>query len=182
MRNRVPALDLVSHSPEQTKQFAATLARQLRGGDVIFLHGPLGSGKTTFVQGLARGLGVREYVQSPTFILLMEHRGMTAEGTPVRLYHVDLYRLEETSELTTLGLEDCLDDPQGIVVIEWAERLPPSWVDEYLIVQFEPLAETKRRLAFYPVGQRAQTVVEALRKEVLGGSRRQPAPRDRDGR
>jgi len=177
MSERMPSLDLVSHSPDQTRQFAATLARQLRGGDVLLLQGPLGSGKTTFVQGLARGLGVREYVQSPTFILVMEHRGTLPDGTPVRLYHVDLYRLEEPSELATFGLEDCLSDPHGIVVIEWSERLPASWIDDYVVIRFEPLAETKRRLAFYPFGERGRAIVEALRKEVIGGTKRSAAPR-----
>ncbi|MCS7050932.1 MAG: tRNA (adenosine(37)-N6)-threonylcarbamoyltransferase complex ATPase subunit type 1 TsaE [Thermomicrobium sp.] len=177
MSERVPALDLVSHSPDQTRQFATTLARHLRGGDVLLLQGPLGSGKTTFVQGLARGLGIREYVQSPTFILVNEHRGSLPDGTPIRLYHVDLYRLEDPGELTTFGLDDCLSDPQGVVVIEWSERLPPSWVEEFLVLRLEPLAETKRRLAFYPVGERARELVEALRKEVTGGSKRSAAPR-----
>ncbi|MCX7623562.1 MAG: tRNA (adenosine(37)-N6)-threonylcarbamoyltransferase complex ATPase subunit type 1 TsaE [Thermomicrobium sp.] len=181
MTQRVPALDLVSHSPDQTRQFAATLARHLRGGDVLLLQGPLGSGKTTFVQGLARGLGVREYVQSPTFILVMEHRGTLSDGTPIRLYHIDLYRLEEARELATFGLEDCLSDPAGITVIEWSERLPEHWVDEYLVVRFEPLADTKRRLAFFPVGERARELVEALRKEVVGGAKRSTAPGHRDG-
>jgi len=176
MSTRVPALDLVSHSPDQTRQIAATLARHVRGGDVLFLQGPLGSGKTTFVQGLARGLGIREYVQSPTFILVMEHRGTLPDGQPVRLYHVDLYRLEEPGELATFGLEDCLSDPVGIVVIEWADRLPPNWVEEYLVVRFELLAESKRRLAFYPIGTRPQAIIEALRKEVSGGAKRSTTP------
>ncbi len=176
MTQRVPALDLVSHSPEQTRQLAAKLAQHLRGGDVLFLQGSLGSGKTTFVQGLARGLGVRDYVQSPTFILLTEHRGTLPDGTPVRLYHVDLYRLEEQHELTTFGLDDCLSDPAGIVVIEWSERLPEQWVDEYLVIRLEPLADTKRRIAFFPVGARAREIVEALRKEVAGGTKRPAAP------
>lgn len=178
MNPRAPALDLVDHSPEQTKQIATILARLLRGGDVVLLQGNLGSGKTTFVQGLARGLGVRDFVQSPTFILVMEYRGTLANGSPIRLYHIDLYRIEKAEELATFGLEDCLSDPQGIVVVEWADRLPTNLLEAFLTIRIEPLADTKRRLTFHPVGERAQEIVEALRKEVRGAVRRTPAVSD----
>lgn len=179
MPPRVAALDVISHSPEQTRHIGTRLGRLARPGDVYLLRGPLGSGKTTFVQGLARGLEVEGYVQSPTFILATEHRGRLPDETPVALYHIDLYRLEDPGELSTFGLMDYLDDPSGIVVIEWPERVSPDVFEQYLLIELEFVAESKRRIALYPHGERYRALVEQLRTEVAGGRRRQTAPRDR---
>src|SRR5579885_1229509 len=107
-----------THSPGETELVGEALGRALRArearGCVVALAGPLGAGKTCFVQGLARGLGAAGYVRSPTFTLIHEHRG------PVPLYHVDLYRLAP-AELDTLGLEEVLEGP-GVVAVEWADR------------------------------------------------------------
>lgn len=93
------------------------LAATLRVGDLVLLSGELGAGKTTFVRGLARGLGSRADVQSPTFQLVRVYPGR------VQLGHVDLYRLEAGMGVAELGLEDLLD--AGVVVVEWGERLQP---------------------------------------------------------
>jgi tRNA threonylcarbamoyladenosine biosynthesis protein TsaE len=178
MSSRVAMLDLISHSPEQTRRIGAHLGRLAQPGDVYLLRGPLGSGKTTLVQGIARGLDVEEAVRSPTFVLASEHRGHLTDGTPVRLYHIDLYRLEEPGELATFGLLDYLDDPGGIVVVEWPERASFEVLEHYLVIELEFLADTKRRLAFYPIGERHQRLVERLRAEVAGGRRRPAAPGD----
>ncbi len=178
MRSPVPALDIISHSPEQTRRIGMHLGRLARPGDVYLLHGPLGSGKTTLVQGIARGLEVEDYVQSPTFVLASEHSGHLPDGIPVRLYHIDLYRLEEPGELATFGLMDYLDDPDGIVVIEWPERLTSDLFEQYLLIELEFVADSKRRLAFYPSGERYQRLVSRLKAEVAGGRRRPAAPGD----
>lgn len=178
MPSRIPALDIISHSPDQTRRLGAQLSRAARPGDVYLLRGPLGSGKTTLVQGIARGLEVEDYVQSPTFVLAMEHAGHLPDETPVRLYHIDLYRLEEPGELATFGLLDYLDDPEGIVVIEWPERVALDVFEQFLLIDLEFVADTKRRLAFYPFGERYQRLVDRLRLEVAGGRRRPGAPRD----
>ena len=105
-----------------TQACAAGLARRLEPGAVIALHGELGSGKTCFVQGLGRGLRVREPVRSPTFTLINEYHG------DLTLHHVDLYRLNDLREARDMGLDACIED-DGVTVIEWAERasdlLPP---------------------------------------------------------
>ncbi len=121
----------MSYSPAETRALAAALAATLRPGAVLALHGDLGSGKTCFVQGLARALGVRQAVTSPTFVLVQIYDG------PLPLVHVDLYRLHGLDDLASLGLDDLLET-RGIVVIEWAERardwLPPQTIH----ITFEP--------------------------------------------
>lgn len=107
-----------SESPAQTLKFGRVLGRLVRPGELLALCGPLGSGKTQFVKGLAAGLGVPadERIISPTFVLVREYVGR------LRLYHVDAYRLASGGELLDLGLEEMLEDPQGVVAIEWADR------------------------------------------------------------
>ena len=115
----------ISRNPEDTFRVAADLARELRPGDVLALHGELGSGKTTLVQGLARALGIERPVNSPTFTLINEYRGSCP------LFHIDLYRVRGSAEAMDLGLDEYLFG-NGITAIEWAERitelLPPGTV------------------------------------------------------
>jgi tRNA threonylcarbamoyladenosine biosynthesis protein TsaE len=99
-----------------TRRVAATLARELKPGDVVALEGDLGAGKTAFVQGVAEALGVEGSVTSPTFTLINEYRG------PVMLYHMDLYRLGSEAEMEAIGIEDYLYG-DGICLVEWAEKL-----------------------------------------------------------
>ncbi len=169
---RRPALDLISHSPDQTRRFGYHLGRLAQAGDVLLLHGQIGAGKTTLVQGIARGLGIEGYVQSPTFTLASEHVGRTAAGERTALYHLDLYRLEGAGDLASFGYEEYLDEPGGIVVIEWPERLVSDLPEEHLLISLEHLADTKRRLAFLPQGSRAQEMTEAFRAEVFRARRR----------
>ena len=174
MTSRRPALDLITHSPDQTRSFGARLGRLARPGDVYLLRGPLGSGKTAFAQGVARGLGVEGYVQSPTFTLAAEHEGR-ADGRPITLYHLDLYRLEDPAEVETFGYDEYLDDPDGIVVIEWPERAEAELPEAFLLIELEHLADSKRRLILYPHGERYVRLVDELRAEVVG-VRRGPTP------
>jgi len=96
------------------------LAGTLSPGDVVLLHGELGSGKTAFVKGLAEGLGIaRDEVSSPTFTLVQEYR-----GGRLTLVHVDLYRLNDAREVDDLGLDEIAVD--GVLAVEWADKLPPT--------------------------------------------------------
>lgn len=108
----------VTRSAEETEALGEELAGRLHAGDLVLLAGDLGAGKTTFVRGLARGLGSSAAVQSPTFQLVRVYPGR------VQLGHVDLYRLEAGAEIGDLGLDDLLD--QGVVVVEWGDRLRPQ--------------------------------------------------------
>lgn len=107
----------LTHSSAETEEIAAELSGRFTGGEVVLLSGELGAGKTAFVRGLARGLGVDPgEVASPTFVLLTAHPGR------LRLHHADLYRLEAKDSDRELGLEE-LPGPGGVLAIEWAERL-----------------------------------------------------------
>ena len=110
--------DLTTISPEETEAAGARLGATLKSGDVVALTGELGAGKTVFVQGLARALGVGTAATSPTFVLVNEYRGR------VPVHHVDAYRTTSLAELMDLGIEEMMDG-DGITVIEWAERVEP---------------------------------------------------------
>ena len=107
----------LSKSAQETINFAARFAKRLKAGDTIGLFGNLGSGKTTFTKGLAKGLGVEDarYVNSPTFVLIKEYEGR------IPLYHFDLYRLDSLKDIEDLGFDDYLSS-DGVMVIEWADK------------------------------------------------------------
>lgn len=109
---------LISDSEKDTKQIAQKLAKKIDHG-VIALSGNLGTGKTTFVQGFAKGLGISEKIISPTFVLIRQHQIPSINKV---LYHIDLYRLEEW-EIKNLGLEDLLNDSNNLILIEWANKI-----------------------------------------------------------
>jgi len=127
--------EVVTASAEETEALAAGLAGRLKAGDLLLLVGEMGAGKTTFVRGLARGMGVRGDVMSPTFQLVRLYPG----DRP--LAHVDLYRVERAAELEELGLGELLDE--CVVVVEWGDRLD-SW--DALQVTMETVDATHRRL------------------------------------
>lgn len=157
-----PLLDIVSHGAEQTRRLGAHLGGVAKRGDVVLLEGEFGSGKTTFTQGIARGLGIdAHYVNSPTFTLINEYRGRQ------RLYHVDLYRLEDEEQVATLGLDDYFDG-SGITVIEWPEQAAPWLPDEKLVIKFGYLSDTKRTLRFFPYGERAHELVRDFKRDAFG--------------
>ena len=153
-------LDFISHSETQTRRLGARLAAFLSPGDVVALVGDLGSGKTCWVQGVCKGLGVVEPVVSPTFTLVNEYYGLY----PV--YHIDLYRLDDTAETITFGLEEYLYG-SGISLIEWAERAKNLLPTDYLTVELHHLEETKRRVILRPHGQRFLTLIEAFKQATF---------------
>jgi tRNA threonylcarbamoyladenosine biosynthesis protein TsaE len=137
---------LISRSPEETLALGEQWGRAAQPGWVIGLSGDLGVGKTQFVKGLARGLGSNARVHSPTFALLNEYG-----GGRLRLFHLDLYRLNNPNELMSAGLEDYLVSPDGVTVVEWIERWLPEVQrsgDAVRLVQFETLGETERRITY----------------------------------
>jgi tRNA threonylcarbamoyladenosine biosynthesis protein TsaE len=155
---------LVTTSPEATRAAGLALAAAIRPGQVIALRGNLGAGKTTFVQGLAAGLGVRAGVTSPTFILINEYR--TPQGT--RLIHIDTYRLGDGDAATlleaeSLGLEEILDTPDAVVAVEWAERIAPLLPPDHLLVALSGTeAANTRTIAIHAHGPASAAALAAL--------------------
>jgi tRNA threonylcarbamoyladenosine biosynthesis protein TsaE len=142
----------ISHNPAETESLGETWGRMAQRGCVIALSGDLGAGKTQLVKGLARGLGIAACVHSPTFTLVNEY-----DGGRLRLFHLDLYRLETPAQIALAGLEEFLQ-PDGVTVIEWAERL--SRVESrgsgaggnWLQVKIEILSEMERRIIYDDFG------------------------------
>lgn len=156
------AVEIEVASPEETQAVAERLGRLLRGGEVLALVGDLGSGKTTFVRGLAEGLAIDPgLVYSPTFTLVAEHLGR------IPLRHVDLYRLPEPvgfHEAEEIGLDDVIASA-GVAAIEWFERLDPSLgIHATVSVEIAPgSGEDGRRIRLEGFGARGATLVKALR-------------------
>ncbi|HLX55487.1 MAG TPA: tRNA (adenosine(37)-N6)-threonylcarbamoyltransferase complex ATPase subunit type 1 TsaE, partial [Ktedonobacteraceae bacterium] len=146
-------LDSISHSPAQTQRLGMRLGELLRGGELILLNGQLGTGKTTFTQGLARGMSISEYINSPTFTLLKEYAGQLESQPGPALYHFDLYRLDDPEEIFALGFEEYFT-ADGVCVVEWAEKADLYWPTEHLDIRLKMLSETKRGLLFMAAGPR----------------------------
>lgn len=119
------SMTITTTSAQETRALGWSLAARLRGGDVVALHGDLGSGKTTLVQGIAAGLGVKQTVSSPTFILMRVYPVRPARRGIRQLVHVDGYRLRDAREFEGIGLADFLGRPDTVTVIEWPKRTPP---------------------------------------------------------
>lgn len=134
---------MVTKSAQETRLFGQEFASRLRGGEILALTGQLGSGKTTFVQGLAAGLGVEKRVISPTFILLREYK-----GEKLSLWHLDLYRLEQNvaKEVQELGMGDIWDKKQNVVAVEWADKIKGMIPKEALWIKFKNLGGDKRKI------------------------------------
>ena len=138
----------ISHSAAETESLGETWGREAKRGLVIALSGDLGAGKTQLVKGIARGLGITTRVHSPTFTLVNIYT-----GGRLSLFHLDLYRLETMEQILSAGLEEYLR-PDGVAVIEWAERMTN---DEFRMtnlrrVKIEILSETERRIVYEDFG------------------------------
>jgi tRNA threonylcarbamoyladenosine biosynthesis protein TsaE len=138
----------ISHSPAETETLGEKFGRAARHGLVIALSGELGAGKTQLVKGLARGLGITARVHSPTFTLVNEYG-----GGRLKLFHLDLYRLESRAQIMSAGLEEFLQ-PNGVAVIEWAERIYDLRFTIYDLkkMQIEILSETERKIIYDDFG------------------------------
>jgi tRNA threonylcarbamoyladenosine biosynthesis protein TsaE len=149
-----------THSPEETQALGERLGRILAAGDVVSLVGELGAGKTCFVQGLARGLGVPadRRIASPTFTIVNEHFGR------LKLYHVDLYRLEEERELREIGLADYLEGG-GVAIVEWFDRFPEYRPPDRIDLQIEITGVDSRKIHVSATGNTSQERILAWEKK-----------------
>ncbi|MGH9057073.1 MAG: tRNA (adenosine(37)-N6)-threonylcarbamoyltransferase complex ATPase subunit type 1 TsaE, partial [Acidimicrobiales bacterium] len=145
-----------------TQAVAAAVAGAVAPGDVILLDGDLGAGKTTFVQGLARAMGVEEAVTSPTFTLVRSYPSPAG----VDLYHADVYRLDKLSEIVDLGLGELAED--AVMAVEWGQRAAPALGTTHLLVRLAlTVAEGERRITLEPVGASWERRWAALRQVLL---------------
>jgi tRNA threonylcarbamoyladenosine biosynthesis protein TsaE len=133
-----PDLPLVTSSAEDTRRVGEALARLLEPGDVVSLTGDLGAGKTTLVQGAARGLGVEQPVTSPTFTLVREYTGT------LPVYHVDVYRLDRMQEVLDLGFEEMIDQ-HAVVFVEWGDAIDVLLPESRIHVELSMAAEDDER-------------------------------------
>jgi len=140
-------LELISHSPEQTQRLGMRIGELALPGDILLLVGALGTGKTCLTQGIAWGLGIKEYAVSPSFVIVRELYGR------LPLYHIDLYRLNHIEEIVELGLDDYLYG-SGVCVVEWAEKGLSVLPAEHLLIQIDYLFDNERSFQLKPSGKR----------------------------
>jgi tRNA threonylcarbamoyladenosine biosynthesis protein TsaE len=149
--------EFISRSPGQTRRIGMRLGELLLPLDIICLNGELGAGKTTLVQGIAKGWGTSDTVTSPTFVLVNNYR--RPDG--VQMNHLDAYRLENAMEAEDLDLECMI--AEGPLLVEWAERIKAALPEEYLAVSMAWVSDEHRRLVFGYIGDRYGRLLNQLR-------------------
>jgi tRNA threonylcarbamoyladenosine biosynthesis protein TsaE len=150
-----------THGAEETRLLAEEMARHVGAGDIVVLAGDLGTGKTVWVQGFARGLGVSDAVTSPTFTLVRPYA-----GTHLQLLHADVYRLDNLSEVVDLGLVEQLDGPV-VACIEWGDLAAPALPADFVEVRLEfGAGDDDRTLTIQPVGARWAARLDGLREAL----------------
>ena len=147
---------ILSNGPDQTRNVGRLIGESAQAGDVFLLTGPLGAGKTCLTQGIAEGLGVQGYVRSPTFVLTTQYEGR------LRLYHLDLYRIDAPVEAWDLGLDEQLFG-EGVCVVEWADRTPDIFPENSLWVSLDHIGRgDERMLEFSDWPDRFEPVLSRL--------------------
>ena len=153
----------ITNNSSETQKLGEEFAKSLKRGEIIAMYGDLGSGKTTFVQGVARGLGIERRIISPTFIIIRSYKIKNTlrlrpapDGAGLRsgqankklkmFYHIDLYRIESEKGIEGLGIEEIINDPQNIAAIEWAERMGDLLSRKRWDVSFDNVGGDKRRI------------------------------------
>jgi len=156
-RATVSQLEIISPSPLKTQKLGVHLGELAQPGDVFLLVGNLGAGKTCLTQGIARGLDIKDYVMSPSFVIARELYGR------LPLYHIDLYRLDQTSEIMDLGLDEYFYG-RGLSIVEWADKGLNILPEEHLLIQIDYLGDKKRSLKFKAAGRRYRQILSRLRE------------------
>lgn len=146
----------ISKNREETIALGEKLGKLLKSGDIILLYGELGSGKTVFTKGIAKGLGIEEPITSPTFMLVNEHAG------EIPLYHFDFYRIEDYTALYDIGYKEYFFG-KGVCVIEWPERIIPLIPQERLEVRIQRGEEEEERIiTFESLGKRYDNIFKEM--------------------
>ncbi len=148
-------IGITTKDHKETTELGRKIGARLVSGDILLLTGQLGAGKTTLIQGIAEGAGVADFVSSPSFIIVNEYAGR------VPLFHADLYRLQFEDEVEDLAMGEYFKE-DGIVVVEWAEKLAASAPDKYISINMEWLSENERKIVIDEVGGQRL-------KDIFGG-------------
>jgi len=145
----------ITKNSKETQRLGYNFAKTLKKRDVICLYGDLGSGKTTFVQGLAEGLGIKNRIISPTFIIVRSYKvRINDKGLMMNdFYHIDLYRTESENDIESLGIEEIINNKNGIAAIEWAEKLKSDLPKRRIDVEFFYEKDDIRKIVFRPLNQ-----------------------------
>jgi tRNA threonylcarbamoyladenosine biosynthesis protein TsaE len=133
----------IANNFKETQKLGREFAKVLKKGDIVCLYGDLGSGKTTFVQGLAEGLRIKNRIISPTFVIVRSY-----ELGAMDFYHIDLYRIEREEDVEDLGMEEIINNKNNIVAIEWAEKLGSMIPKKRIDVEFSYESSNVRKIVF----------------------------------
>ena len=150
---------VITHNPEQTRKLGKLIGRLAQGGDIYLMTGNLGTGKTHLVQGIAFGLGIKDYACSPSFMIAREYQGR------LNLYHMDLYRLDQIEEIADLGLDEYFRS-DSVCAIEWAEKGSGILPLDNLSIKLQHTGDDSRQVTFSPQSNRYEELVNKL-AEIL---------------
>lgn len=137
-------MNVITNTAEETRQVGFDFSKQLKSGDVVLLYGDLGAGKTTFVQAVAKGLGIKDRILSPTFVLIRNHK--VSFGNITNLNHIDLYRIEKPTDIKNLGIDEIVNEANSVSLIEWADRLSSFKSKHGYAVRMRYIRENKREI------------------------------------
>lgn len=147
----------ITKTAEETQELGRSFANELKPGDIVAMYGELGSGKTTFIQGLAKGFGIARRIISPTFIISRSYK-LSLKRRPLssvnNFYHIDLYRVESERDLESVGIKEILSDRNAIVAIEWAEKLGSALPKKAMTIHFRYVNDKKREITMYIKNQK----------------------------
>jgi tRNA threonylcarbamoyladenosine biosynthesis protein TsaE len=152
-------VELHTTTPSATRRIGERIGRMLRPGDVVLLSGELGTGKTVLAQGIGRGLGIRDPIKSSSFIIMNEY-----QGPQLRMYHADLYRLEDPQQVAELALDELAAN--GVLVVEWPERAPAEVPSEHLRIELAYEGAKGRVLGIEARSERYAPLLRRLAREV----------------
>lgn len=137
---------MITKSAAQTKKVGEGIAQKIKNGGVVCLYGDLGAGKTTLVQGIARGLGIKRQIVSPTFIIIRQYKIKIQKTKVNYLWHIDLYRLQNIDEAKEIGIEEIVADPENITLIEWPEKIESILPKKRMEIKLQTVSEKERKL------------------------------------
>jgi tRNA threonylcarbamoyladenosine biosynthesis protein TsaE len=142
-------INTITKNSEETFELGLKFGQSLKGGEVLVLQGNLGAGKTCFLQGLAKGVGVKDKVNSPTFNILKVYQIPSFKKLkigPKTFCHIDAYRLRDEKDLISLGIEEFFSDLKNITAIEWAEKVKKIWPKKAIVINIKQLSENQREI------------------------------------